>query len=124
MLARRNPHKARLKICRFCSSADLHTANDKGDKDSRNGGLQLQAIISNGAAAASYLSSFVYRPSPADPDAKEKLSKRFDEKAEFVAHIKDTLSRTGVGPVSHDDLEVRAQPDSCCLLTKNMFVFE
>lgn len=108
MLARRNPHKARLKICRFCSSADLHTPSDKGDKDSsRNGGIQLQAIISNGAAAASYLSSFVYRPSPAaDPDeAKEKLSKRFDEKAEFVAHIKDTLSRTGMGPVSHDDLE-------------------
>ena len=122
MLARRNPAStARLKICRFCgSSADLHSnrTNNRGNKESTRaaaggGGVDLQAIVSNGVAAASYLSSFVYRPQPtltssaAESAAKENLSKRLDERAEFVAHIKETLSKPGVvGPAYHDDLKV------------------
>ena len=127
MLARRNPAStARLKICRFCgSSADLHTnrTNHGGDKQSTRaaagggGGVDLQAIVSNGVAAASYLSSFVYRPQPttltssaADSAAKENLSKRLDERAEFVAHIKETLSKPGVvGPAYQDDLKVNTR---------------
>ena len=90
MLARRKPAStARLKICRFCgSSADLHTnrTDHRSDKQSSRaaggGGVDLQAIVSNGVAAASYLSSFVYRPQPtltssaAVSAAKENLSKR------------------------------------------------
>jgi len=113
MLARQNSKTLKVS-CRFCASGHPRSSSSRSQTASTQGQEQVisdkslffQSFVSNGATAASYLRASFVPISSQGGHTREQVSKRFDEKTEFVAHIKESLGKSDKGGSSHEKMEV------------------